>query len=210
MDSVNLHPARLAQALPYPSQIDPSTVGEVGLALVEEAGWESFSLRAVATRLAVSPNALYRHVGDRAGLNIEVACAAARELHAALRKPQGARKELTRLTRLAHCYVDFGTQRGDAYAAFVAGKPDFGDERMERWLQPWKYVMDAVGPNVPLATGAAGIALLAMLHGRVDLSGSALRAASPTDGLSDAVTALVAGYVSLGKVEGPKPRRQKA
>ncbi len=38
------------------------------LALAEEGGMQAVSLRAVARRLAVTPMALYRHVGDKQGL----------------------------------------------------------------------------------------------------------------------------------------------
>jgi AcrR family transcriptional regulator len=45
---------------------------EAGVRVVEHAGWDGLSLRAVAGELAVTPMALYRHVGDSESLTAAV------------------------------------------------------------------------------------------------------------------------------------------
>jgi AcrR family transcriptional regulator len=50
------------------SGLTADTIVAAGQALVREAGWSALSLRAVATRLGVTPMALYRHVDDGAAL----------------------------------------------------------------------------------------------------------------------------------------------
>lgn len=195
--------------MPYPAQIDPKLIGDVALRLTEDEGWDVFSLRGLAKELGVTPNALYRHVGDRDGLNIEVAISAARSLRAVMAEAGAELDGVERLVKLAHAYMEFGMARPDAYRAFIAGKPDLDDPRMAGWLPPWRLLMDAVAPLLPLATRAAGIALIGLLHGRLDLATGALRAAPATDGITDAIYAVLAGYQTLGKVEGPKPRKAK-
>src|SRR3954447_26439646 len=48
--------------------INREAVLDATLALAEERGLDAVSMRAVATRLGVTPMALYRHVGDKQGL----------------------------------------------------------------------------------------------------------------------------------------------
>ena len=193
----------------YPSQIDPEVIGEVALGLVEAEGWDAFSLRGVAKALGVTPNALYRHIGDRNGLDIAVGAAAASALLETLRVKTEGIEGVDLVIEAAHAYVEFGTTRSDAYRSFIAGKPELDDPRVKDWLQPWRLIRNAVAPLVPLAAGATGIALFALLHGRVDLARGPLRAAAPTDGLNEAIYALIAGYESLGRVEGPRPRADR-
>lgn len=191
----------------YPSQIDPDRIGVAGLELVEQKGWGAFSLRGVANALGVAPNALYRYVGDRKGLNIEVGAVAVEALFAVLMKATEGKGGRDHLLAAVHGYVDFAISRPDAYQAFLAGKPDYDDPRLFSWIRPWKVIMNAAKPLVPQAGLATGHALLAMIHGRVDLVQGALRAAEAADGLDDAVDALIAGYGTLGRVEAPQPRR---
>jgi AcrR family transcriptional regulator len=54
--------------MPRTAQIDRATVLRETLALADEQGLAAVSMRAVATRLGVTPMALYRHVGDKAQL----------------------------------------------------------------------------------------------------------------------------------------------
>jgi len=50
------------------ARLDPDAVIEAALALADESGLQSVSLRRVAQRLDVTPMALYRHVGGKEGL----------------------------------------------------------------------------------------------------------------------------------------------
>jgi len=191
----------------YPARIDPQLIGEVALGLVEVHGWSAFSLRGLAKALGVTPNALYRHIGDRNGLDVEVGAAAARVLDQHLVAAAGDLQGVDRLVVLSHAYASFGTDRPHAYRAFIDGKPDLDDARLTAWLSPLRRIRQTIAPLVPLAAGAAGIALIALLHGRVDLAAGPLRATTANDGLTDAVHALLAGFRSLGEVEGPRPRK---
>jgi AcrR family transcriptional regulator len=48
--------------------LSPARIAAAGLALVDEQGVASFTMRAVAERLGVTPMALYHHVADKAAL----------------------------------------------------------------------------------------------------------------------------------------------
>ena len=54
--------------MPRTAQIDRATVLRATLALADEQGLAAVSMRAVATRVGVTPMALYRHVGDKSQL----------------------------------------------------------------------------------------------------------------------------------------------
>ncbi len=54
--------------MPRTAQLDRATVLRETLALADELGLAAVSMRAVASRLGVTPMALYRHVGDKSQL----------------------------------------------------------------------------------------------------------------------------------------------
>ena len=193
--------------MPYPKQIDAASIGQTALQLVEAHGWQAFSLRRLSKALGVTPNALYRHVGDRQGLDIQIAAVAAAEIARWLRDESAGLESEALVLGLSDAYVRFASARADAYRAFLAGKPELDDPRLGAWLGPWRLIRRAVEPLVPLAAAAAGIALIALLHGRIDLARGPLRAAAPTDGLEGSVRALLVGFEKLGPVDGPTPQR---
>ncbi|MEM9067538.1 MAG: TetR/AcrR family transcriptional regulator [Myxococcota bacterium] len=189
--------------MPYPARIDPASIGERALKIVEEKGWDHWSLRDVASALGVTPNALYRHVGDRAGLGIAIGAAACAALAGALETRDDS--PLERVLAMSHRYVDFGTARPDAYRAFVDAKPDVTHPGIRQWMLLWDMVRQVVVEAVPDAGDAAGFALWAFLHGRVMLAQGPARAAAPNAGLDDAVRALLSGFRAMGDVPSPLP-----
>lgn len=205
VDSVNLS-RHAAVVLPYPSRIDPETLGCRALAVVESVGYEDWSLREVAKELGVTPNALYRHVGCRSGLLIEIAAAAADALSVELvAASKGRRRGIPAVLRIARSYMRFGLERPDAYAAFMEAKPGFDHPKIGAWMAPWSLVRAPVAEVVPKAADAAAFALWALLHGRLGLATGAARAAEPEAGLEQAIRALLAGYEHLGRVRSPLP-----
>ncbi|MGZ6999302.1 MAG: TetR/AcrR family transcriptional regulator, partial [Acidimicrobiia bacterium] len=48
--------------------ISPVAIARAGAWVARRAGFDAVTVRAVATRLGVTPMALYRHVGSAAGL----------------------------------------------------------------------------------------------------------------------------------------------
>ena len=190
--------------MPYPGRIDQSALGAQALHHLEANPDRSdWSLREVAAMVGVTPNALYRYVGDKEGLRVEMAAAAADELLVELTAVEEAGIE--RIVAIANAYVAFGVARPVAYQLFTDAKPDPGDPRVAAWMRLWSCVQEAVRAVVPDAADACGLALWSLVHGRLSLSRGATRAVSPDAGLSHAVSALVSGCRSAGKLPSPLP-----
>ncbi len=189
--------------MPYPSQIDAEAIGQAGLALLEEEGWGQFSLRQVARRLEVAPNALYRHVGDKDGLVTEVGAAAARLMYAAIDRATARLDGLPRVQAAVGAYVAFATTRPDAYRVFMEALPAPGDEREAPWDRVWELVRDQVEAVMPLCAEAAAFALWALVAGRIALANGPAQEVAPTEGLEEAVGALLSGFDAMGEVASP-------
>lgn len=195
---------------PFPSRIDPETLGATALAVAEREGWDRWTLRSIAEDFGVTPNALYRHVGDRAGLVVAMGEAAAQQLSALLRRRARAslRKhedpELAVLA-IARAFIEFAAKRPDAYAAFMHAKPELEHPAHAAWIELWAQVHAYVREAVPDAADAAGFALWAFLHGRVALARGAASRAAVDAGLEDAVRALLTGFRANSPVPSPLP-----
>ncbi|MGB3634594.1 MAG: TetR/AcrR family transcriptional regulator [Rubrobacteraceae bacterium] len=191
--------------MPYPSKIDPEQLGPIGLAVVEEKGWELWSLRDVAARLGVAPNALYRHVEDRGDLIVEIGATAAKELLREISVPSQVDDAMDTLVEMSERYIQFSIERPAAYEAFVRAKPDQSSPIIGAWHECWMVVLDTVSTVVPNAAEACGFALWSMLHGRADLTKGPTSLVDPMTGLDDAVLALLKGFRSVGSLPSPLP-----
>ncbi|MEZ0472881.1 TetR/AcrR family transcriptional regulator [Luteimonas salinilitoris] len=189
--------------MPFPARIDPETLGADALAIVEELGWDAWSLREIAKGLGVSPNALYRHVSDRDSLLVSVGVAAVHELRAALNKSRAKGRD--RILDLARRYVRFAIRRPHAFAAFVHAKPEPDDPRAQAWFLLWTEVLEEIRALLPESSAAAAFAFWSLIHGRAELARGPARSAEPTAGLDVAVDALLRGFESLGEVPSPLP-----
>lgn len=191
--------------MPYPPQIDADRIGAVGLDVIEAAGWDAWSLRDVAKALGVTPNALYRHVDGRSGLLVEIGSHAARHLAKSVVGPEKPQDPTAAVVAVAERYVDFAVNRPHAYAAFTAAKPDIDNPAVEPWVALWVSVRSVVADAVPESPDAAAFALWALIHGRVSLANGPARMASASEGLAEAVRALIAGFSASGPVGSPVP-----
>lgn len=189
--------------MPYPPKIDTSRLGATALAVVEEKGWELWSLRDVAARLGVAPNALYRHVEDRDGLIVLIGAAAAEEISRAISRRSHTDDDVEDLIEMSRRYLTFAKERPAAYEAFVKAKPDQSNPIISAWQECWVTVLDAVAATVPDAVEACGFALWSMLHGRADLTKGPTSSVDSMSGLDEAVTALVEGFRAAGPLCSP-------
>lgn len=189
--------------MPYPSQIQPEEIGPRALRVVEEKGWQGWSLREVAGALGVTPNALYRYVEDRDDLVVSIGAAAAAELGEELAAARGAGR--ARLVDLARRYVRFAVDRPHAFSAFAHAKPAPDHPKIEAWFTLWEAVYADFVELVPRSAEAAAFAFWALVHGRAELARGPAMLAGPTAGLEDAVAALLDGFERMGRVPSPLP-----
>jgi len=189
----------------FPSRIDPTVIGERGLQVIEEQGWETWSLRDVAKNLGVTPNALYRYVDGKSGLLVEIGAAAARDLAELMSNCPTSKDPRQSVLWICHQYLDFAFSRPHAYQAFMKSKPTPEHPAWKEWRNVWLQLYDSVAKCLPRAADAAGFALWAYLHGRAELAAGAARGATPKAGVEDAVLAMIAGFEAYSPVKSPLP-----
>jgi len=180
--------------MPYPSQIEPDSLGSLALIVVETKGWDSWSLRDVATAAGVTPNALYRHVDGKRGLDVAIAVAAARDLREALAVEESTAGSIEDITAVASRYLGFAADRPHAYRAFAEGKPLPEDQGFIEWLYLWADFRSVVQVAAPNAVDAVAFALWSYLHGRIELSRTAARMAPLDAGVDATIEAILLGY----------------
>lgn len=98
------------------------------LALLEEGGLESVTLRAVAERAGVSRSAPYRHFPTKRALLAAAAAAGFRGLHTAITEARDNAGDDPRARLMAGCaaYARFGTAHPHLYRLMFAGDFDEG------------------------------------------------------------------------------------
>lgn len=178
MDTVYLGPRRVklyaVHRMPQPPKIHADEVLAQALALLEEGGEGSVTVRAVAARLGVTPNALYWHFDNRETLLGALAARGMGELRDALAgavPPRAA--ALADLSPVAAAYLHFARTRPHLYALMTAPHVD---PRVSGEL--WSFVLDLLTPRLGARRAAeAGVALWAYLHG-----GAGLEAMRPFHG----------------------------
>ncbi|MCC6557791.1 MAG: TetR/AcrR family transcriptional regulator [Polyangiaceae bacterium] len=106
---------------------------EEALALIEERGHASFTLREVARRIGVSHAAPYRHFADKRALMTELAILAMTELADRIRAALDAAGPDLRARFLAagFAYVRFALERPALFQASYSGEADPGDPRKQ-------------------------------------------------------------------------------
>ena len=171
--------------------------------LLETGGEAAVTVRALAARLGVTPNALYWHFADREAL---LTALAARGLDALREALAGAvPTELTALDDLlpvAEAYLTFAHTRPQVYALITAPR---ANGAVADGL--WRFVVDLLSPHLgPERAAEAGVALWAYLHGWAGLEAmQPFHAGKPTSGLEAGLRALIVG---LGETPPlPRPAR---
>jgi AcrR family transcriptional regulator len=97
-------------AMPQPSRISPPQLLQSARDLLEQAGADGLSMRALARALHVTAPSLYFHVESRTDLLLQLVAIGLRDLEYALREAAARPGDLhQRALAIAHAYVDFAT-----------------------------------------------------------------------------------------------------
>ena len=165
---------------------------------IEEGQTEDVSMRAVARRLGLAPNALYYYFRDRKTLEAAVAAEGVRRMHAVLKKAAAGQQGPGLLRRTCRSYVRFARAHPTLYAVVMRKHSEVsGLEAARRGFRDFLHGLFAGGGN-PRADSKANFAPWAMLHGLVALEREGLLEDSelPADA-SMVISALLTGLVKV-------------
>jgi len=142
--------------------------------LLDEAGPEAVTLRAIAQRVGVSHNAPYKHFADKEALLAAVAAAELRRRAKAAPKPD--RDPVSELKRMAQDYVRWAVRHPArfklTFGSWTREDPELGAAAHEARMRFVAAVAAAQGAGA-LPAGdpeRASALLLALAHGAADLA----------------------------------------
>lgn len=189
--------------MPFPSKTNQETILAAATEIVEREGIASLSMREIARRLELAPNALYHHFKDRKELEAEIAAEGFRQLAAAIKKavePGRRRSEAVgedALIRTNHAYLKFARARPALYQimfrkhtptpGLVAAKDALQEysRKLYDWLEPPEIIAEAT------------FALFAMMHGIATLERDGLLEGEMKRDPTFVISALLAGLTQL-------------
>ena len=180
--------------MPHPSKTSREAIVAAALETIEEGPNEDLSMRAVARRLGLAPNALYYYFRDRRMLEAAVAAEGIRRIHAVLKKAAAGPQGPDAVRRTCHSYLRFARSHPALYAMMMRKHPDVPElVAARRGFREFSQELFA-GIGDPQAASKANFASWALLHGLVVLEREGLLANSelPTDA-SLVISALLAG-----------------
>lgn len=111
--------------------LNQTAILQAAVALVEEKGYDSFSLRELAARLDVKPSSLYNFVQGVEEINSMVALHAADMLHEVLEKAVEGKDADTAFVDGTSAYLDFAQNNRELYRALIR-MPASDDEKIVR------------------------------------------------------------------------------
>ncbi|MBV9078333.1 MAG: TetR/AcrR family transcriptional regulator [Methylobacteriaceae bacterium] len=158
----------------YPSKTSAGQIREAALAIVASEGAAALSMRTLAGRVGVAPNALYRYFADRDALIAALAEAGLRELLEALREAAAGRSGFEVFESVADRYLAFAAEHPALYPLMMSSQPAPASGRPAH-EDLWSFVSglaaELAGPD-----GAAGatLALWSYLHGLAELERAGL------------------------------------
>src|SRR5260221_13554143 len=120
--------------MPYPAKTNAQTILAVAIEHLEQYGEAALSMREVASRLGLSPRALYRYYTDRAALEAAIAEEGYGRLRAALVVAMGVQVGKDALRAGAAAYLAFAQAHPAWYALLMRSEERrVGKECRSRW-----------------------------------------------------------------------------
>ncbi|GHO47433.1 TetR/AcrR family transcriptional regulator [Ktedonospora formicarum] len=184
--------------MPYPAKTNARTILQAAIEYLEQYGEEALSMRELASRLGLTPRALYRYYPDRAALEATIAEEGFRRLHADLVVAVGKRVGKDALRVSAVAYLTFAQAHPTWYALlmrFHVQSPGL----LEAGHQVWTFVVGLAEDVVGVESAAsAAVAFWAFLHGFTQLERAAiLSEQKPRSGFQVGLEAFLSGFTTL-------------
>jgi AcrR family transcriptional regulator len=155
--------------MPHPSKTSKEAIVAAAVEMIEEGLAGDLSMRAVARKLGLAPNALYYYFRDRQTLEAAVAAEGMRRLHAILKRAAAGLQGPGGIRRMCNSYVRFARSNPALYAAMMRKHPDVPElVAARRGFREFSQGLFA-GIENPPAAAKANFAPWALLHGLVVL-----------------------------------------
>ena len=177
--------------MPYPSKIDPDTILETALGILETEGRQALSMRRLAEALGVQASSLYRHYPDKNALEQGIAAHSANKLRKKLETLQKGTPQQA-LQHTANAYLKFARTQPYLYDMMMTQfTPATASESKALWNLLLAITVRITGN--PDDTPAA-VALWSFLHGYATLERSGMFGASgPKGALEVGINAFITG-----------------
>ena len=153
----------------YPAKIGREAILEAAARMVEEGGLESVSIRGLASRLGVVPNALYRYFRDREELQAALSNEAARLVLGELEGAAAGKEPEQAIRAMCDLYMRFAVEQRHWYKALMT-RCERSMEDSTWHVRLWEYFVGFVGRLSGAEKAEEGaVALWAFLHGMAAL-----------------------------------------
>ena len=193
--------------MPYPSKTNQEEILATATEIVEREGIEALSMREIAKRLELFPNALYHHFKDRDELEAEIAAEGLRQLLASIKRAAGRGTGRggdgavaggpETIIRTSLAYLRFARTRPELYQLMIRKHPPTpallsAKEELSEYSQELFSWMSS-----PEAVAEAKFAFFAMTHGIATLEREGMMEDDRKRDPASAISALLAGLVQL-------------
>lgn len=154
----------------FPTKTSREEIFLTAIEIVEREGIKSLSMREIAKRLNLVPNALYHHFKDRAEIEAEIAAAGFRRLTKMCQKSVGETTGSEAVVKSSFAFLEFAREQPELYKI------------MFKFREPTPVIMAAITELQEFNNGTYGelnfdqkmeeaqYAIFAMLHGIVTLT----------------------------------------
>lgn len=190
--------------MPYPAKTNAQTILSAAIEQLEQYGEEALSIRELASRLGLSPRALYRYYPDRAALNAALAEEGFHRLRSTLVDAVGTRTEKDALRVGAIAYLNFAKAHPAWYSMLLKvheQTPGLLQAEHEMWTFVVGLIEDVVGQEI---AASAAVALWAFLHGFIELEhANALGDKKPKSGFQIGLEVFLSGLTALPSSSQP-------
>ena len=148
----------------YPTKTGRSEILASALEQVEREGLEKLAVRAVAVKLGLAPNALYRYFANLAALKAALAEEVRRQMLEALKHALGRKGPTEAIRAISEAYLHFALERPRAFALYLNtyGAEEHTPQCKENTEFFLQQVSRVYGDR---RAGEAAHALWAFLHG---------------------------------------------
>ena len=152
--------------------INREIIFEEAKSLIEEKGYDKFSLRELAIQLDVKPASLYSHIKGIEEINIAISEIAAKSMEEAIKKAVCGKTSDEAFVSGINAYRDFAMKNPELYKAFIH-MPSLNDERiMHTGFKSFLPLVEIIKEyNLSKEDTLNYIrALRAMMHGFIELT----------------------------------------